>query len=91
MMTWTTAIKILEKTCNETDEDSNNNSHNAIDKVADEFDRDAVVLGVSDTMFKGLRPVLEGFVVTMHEGACETGSQIPRAIAVDVLFAQART
>ena len=32
-------------------------------------------------MFKGLRPVLEGFVVTMHEGACETGSQIPRASA----------
>ena len=32
--------------------------------------------------FKGIRPVLEGFVVTMHEGACETGS--------DVLFAQAR-
>ena len=28
---------------------------------------------------KGLRPVLEGFVVPMHEGACETGSQIPRA------------
>ena len=27
---------------------------------------------------KGLRPVLEGFVVTMHEGECETGSQIPR-------------
>ena len=27
-------------------------------------------------MFKGIRPVLEGFVVTMHEGACETGSQI---------------
>ena len=27
---------------------------------------------------KGLRPVLEGFVVTMHEGACEPGSQIPR-------------
>ena len=32
-------------------------------------------------VFKGLRPVLEGFVVTMHEGACETGSQVPRAIA----------
>ena len=31
--------------------------------------------------YKGLRPVLEGFVVTMHEGACETGSQIPRALA----------
>ena len=29
--------------------------------------------------FKGLRPILEGFVVPMHEGACETGSQIPRA------------
>ena len=28
---------------------------------------------------KGLRPVLEGFVVPMHEGACETRSQIPRA------------
>ena len=27
----------------------------------------------------GLRPALEGFVVTMHEGACETGSQIPTA------------
>ena len=32
-----------------------------------------------DDIFKGLRPVLEGFVVPMHEGACETGSQIPRA------------
>ena len=32
-------------------------------------------------ILKGLRPVLEGFVVTMHEGACETGSQIPRALA----------
>ena len=31
-------------------------------------------------IFKGLRPVLEGFVVTMHEGACEIGSQIPRAL-----------
>ena len=31
--------------------------------------------------FKGLRPVLEGFVVTMREGACKTGSQIPRALA----------
>ena len=42
------------------------------------------------TLVKGLRPVLEGFVVTMHEGACETGSQIPRALArgLDVLFAQ---
>ena len=30
-------------------------------------------------MFVGLRPALEGFVVTMHEGACETGSQIPTA------------
>ena len=32
-------------------------------------------------MIKGLRPVLEGFVATMQEGACETGSQIPRALA----------
>ena len=32
-------------------------------------------------MLKGLRPVLEGFVVPMHESACETGSQIPRALA----------
>ena len=30
-------------------------------------------------MNKGLRPVLGG-VVPMHEGACETGSQIPRAL-----------
>ena len=30
-------------------------------------------------MIVGLRPALEGFVVTMHEGACETGSQIPTA------------
>ena len=29
-------------------------------------------------LFKGLRPVLEGIVVTIHEGVCETGSQIPR-------------
>ena len=27
-------------------------------------------------MFKGLRPVLEGFVVPLHEGACETESQL---------------
>ena len=32
-------------------------------------------------MFKGFRPVLEGFVVPMQEGARETGSQIPRASA----------
>ena len=32
-------------------------------------------------IFKGLRPVLEGFVVPLHEGACKTGSQIPRALA----------
>ena len=32
-------------------------------------------------MLKGLRPVLEGFVVTMHEGTCETGSQILRLIS----------
>ena len=30
------------------------------------------------SMFNRLRPVLEGFVVTVHEGAYETGSQIPR-------------
>ena len=30
---------------------------------------------------KGLRPVLEGFVITMHEGVCETGSQILWALA----------
>ena len=30
---------------------------------------------------KGLRPVLEDFVVTVHEGACQTGSQILRALA----------
>ena len=34
-----------------------------------------------DAVVKGLRPVLEGFVVIMHEGACVTGSQIPRALA----------
>ena len=33
----------------------------------------------ADGQFVGLRPALEGFVVTMHEGACETGSQIPTA------------
>ena len=30
-------------------------------------------------LFVGIRPALEGFVVTMHEGACGTGSQIPTA------------
>ena len=30
-------------------------------------------------VIKGLRPILEGLAVPMHEGACETGSQIPRA------------
>ena len=34
--------------------------------------------------FQGIRPFLEGFVVTLHEGACETGSRL------NVLFAQAR-
>ena len=34
-----------------------------------------------ENIFKGLRQVLEGFVVTMHEGACETGSQIQSALA----------
>ena len=34
-----------------------------------------------EVLFKGLRPALEGFVVPMHEGVCETGSQIPRALA----------
>ena len=33
---------------------------------------------VKHVLFKGLRLVLEGSVVTMHEGACETGSKIPR-------------
>ena len=33
-------------------------------------------------IFKGLRPVLEGFAVPMHEGACETGGQIQRALGV---------
>ena len=44
------------------------------------------------TLVVGLRPALEGFVVTMHEGACETGSQIPTAQpeGFDVLFAQAQ-
>ena len=32
-------------------------------------------------IFKGFRPVLEGFVVPMHKGTCETGSQILRALA----------
>ena len=32
-------------------------------------------------MFEGLRPVLGGFVVPMHEGVFETGSQNPRALA----------
>ena len=38
-------------------------------------------ISIDITLLKGLRPVLEGFVVPMHEGACETGSQIPRALA----------
>ena len=33
---------------------------------------------------KGLRPVLEGFVVPMNEGAREAGSQIPRANALGI-------
>ena len=43
-------------------------------------------------LFVGFRPALRGFVVTMHEGACETGSQIPTALpeGFDVLYAQAR-
>ena len=38
-----------------------------------------VIWLLTHVWIKGLRPVLEGFVVPMHEGACETGSQIPRA------------
>ena len=34
--------------------------------------------------FKGLRPFLEGFVVPVHDGAWETGSQIPRANALRI-------
>ena len=34
-----------------------------------------------ENIFKGLRSVLEGFVVTIQEGACKTVSQIPRALA----------
>ena len=43
-------------------------------------------------MFKGLRPVLEGVAVTMHEGACEqeVRSRGRHAEGLDVLFAQAR-
>ena len=40
---------------------------------------DVIGLCYNGTWLKGLRPVLEGFVVPMHKGACETGSQIPRA------------
>ena len=41
---------------------------------------------------KGLRPVLEGFVVTMHEGACEqeVKSRGSYAEGFVALFAQAR-
>ena len=42
---------------------------------------DEVSMVGSGMLIKGLRPALEGFVVTMHEGACEAGSQIPRALA----------
>ena len=31
-------------------------------------------------MFKGLKPVLEGFVVSIHEGTCKIGSSIPRPL-----------
>ena len=41
-------------------------------------------LDVELIMFKGLRQVLEGFVVPMHEAACETGSQIPGALAGEI-------
>ena len=40
-----------------------------------------MILSTSRALLKGLRPVLEGFVFTMHEGACETGSQIPRLLS----------
>ena len=32
-------------------------------------------------IIKGLRPVLEGFVVTMHEGACETRKLNPEGVS----------
>ena len=51
------------------------------------MDQKSWSIPVVQEMFKGLRPVLVGFVVTMHEGACKTGSQIA---GFDVLFAQAQ-
>ena len=39
-----------------------------------------VVSHLKKKMLKGLRPV-PGFVIPMHGGACETGSQIPRSLA----------
>ena len=35
---------------------------------------------ISQSLFKGLRLVLQDFLVTMYEGMCETGSPIPRPI-----------
>ena len=42
--------------------------------------RSAGLVGMSYTVLKWLRLILEGFVVKMHVGACETGSPIPRPL-----------
>ena len=42
------------------------------------FYQHATSANITTMVFKGLRPVREGVVVTMHEGMCKTGSQILR-------------
>ena len=53
-------------------------THRPTDAADDNTGRPKLASGKNE-MIVGLRPALEGFVVTMHEGACETGSQIPTA------------
>ena len=56
------------------DEDADSDNDNNVDDKWSDRRTDRYML------LKGLRPVLKGFVVTMHEGEFKTGSQIPRPI-----------
>ena len=53
--------------------------HDQVFKLDGKVDKLEIKVDINHAIVVGLRPVLEGFVVTMHEGACETGSQIPTA------------
>ena len=45
-------------------------------------DRRQFIYGTLIFNFHGLKPAVEGFVVTMHEGARKTESPIPKALVL---------